>query len=80
MYLFDTIDMAWVGVRVSRFVSIFLPGGRKIIVWLRRAVASGAHPRRILMFESLIQKKKAETVNTVSAFLVRVSRFELEAS
>ena len=26
------------------------------------------------------QKKKAETVNTVSAFLVRVSRFELEAS
>ena len=25
-------------------------------------------------------KKKAETVNTVSAFLVRVSRFELEAS
>ncbi len=26
------------------------------------------------------ENKKAETVNTVSAFLVRVSRFELEAS
>ena len=28
LYLFDTIDMAWVGIRVSRFVSIYLPDGK----------------------------------------------------
>jgi hypothetical protein len=50
-------------------VAFFFPLGRKIIVWLRRAVASNAHPRCIEMFESLIQNKKAETVDTVSAFL-----------
>ena len=66
-------------VRVSRFVCI-LSLWDKIKVRLRRAVGGNAHPRCIFVFESLIEKKKAERANALSAFLVRVSRFELEAS
>ena len=46
---------------------------------LGQALAGGAHPRRISIFESHTDKNKGEA-NASPLFLVRVGRFELPAS
>ena len=66
---------------MSRFVRNFLLAEKKIYgVAAIQLAASNSPPDCWIYLSNLDTKKKAETVNTVSAFLVLVSRFELEAS
>ena len=66
---------------MSRFVRNFLLAEKKIYgVAAIQLAASNNPPDYWIYLSNLVTKKKAETVETVSAFLVRVSRFELEAS
>ena len=61
-------------------LSAFMVRVAQIEVRLGRALAGNARPRCILLFESRIQKIKAERANALSAFMVRVARLELAAS
>ena len=58
--------------RMTRLVCIFLSlRERKIKVWLGQALASGAHSRRIEMFEPSsrhFQKKKTDAIASVFSF------------
>ena len=61
----------WYGKRDSFAVSF--AGRKKPIVRLGQALAGGARPRRILLFESLSSDiTKKQTPKRVSAFLVSV--------
>ena len=60
-------------VRQKGLVCVFAREWAKTDVRLRRAVAGGAHPRRILMFESLGNKKNG---NPKVSVLVRQKGLE----
>ena len=55
------------------------PVGTKIADRLRRAVAGGAHPRRIYLFKSVYCKKMIDT-GWYRSFLELLARFELATS
>ena len=63
-------------------LALFFPQGSIIMVLPPAGCRQASVPRTLAFKCSNLsfEKKKAETVDTVSAFLVRVSRFELEAS
>jgi hypothetical protein len=54
-------------------LAFFFPVGRKIMVSLGRALASGAHPRRIYIFKSGGTTKKTEPKRVLSFLCLMVT-------